>query len=213
MRLTALLLDHAAAATPATHALAALMSLNAARLPGRLDSAGDLSPLLDQDRSRWDARLVAQGLAHLDRSAVGDEVSTYHLEAAIAATHASAAKLDQTDWGSIVALYDRLMAIAPSPVVALNRAIAVAQRDGPERGIEEIRAIQDRERLDGYPFYPAALGELELRRGDREVAREHFAAALVLARNPAERRFLDKRMAACESASDSDRDRGLSTIE
>jgi RNA polymerase sigma-70 factor (ECF subfamily) len=132
-------------------------------------------------------------------------LTTYHLEAAIAATHASAASVDETDWVAIVSLYDRLMTIAPSPVIALNRAIAIAQRDGPERGIEEIQAIEDRERLETYPFYPAAMGELELRRSNREAAREHFSAALALARNPTERRFLEKRVRTCEGGSGSER--------
>jgi len=101
----------------------------------------------------------------------------------IAAAHAGASSVDETDWESIVSLYDRLMTIAPSPVVALNRAIAIAQRDGAERGLKEVHAIEDRDRLNGYPFYPAAMGELELRRGNREAAREHFSAALALARN------------------------------
>jgi RNA polymerase sigma factor (sigma-70 family) len=201
MRLTALLCGHPAAAAPETSALAALMCLHAARLPARLDPAGDLSPLFDQDRARWDTRLVAQGLALLERSAAGDELTAYHVEAAIAAAHASAASVDQTDWDSIVSLYDRLMAIAPSPVVALNRAIAIAQRAGAERGLEELRVIADRDRLESYPFYPAAMGELELRRGNRAAAGEHFKEALNLARNPAERRFLEKRMRTCENAS------------
>jgi RNA polymerase sigma-70 factor (ECF subfamily) len=205
MRLTALLLEHPPAATPETNALAALMSLHAARLPARIDAAGDLSPLLDQDRSRWDTRLVAQGLAHFESSAAGHELTAYHVEAAIAATHASASSVDETDWESIVSLYDRLMTIAPSPVVALNRAIAIAQRDGPERGMEEIHAIEGRERLERYPFYPAAMGELELRRANREAAREHFVVALALARNPTERRFLEKRVRTCECGSGSER--------
>jgi RNA polymerase sigma-70 factor (ECF subfamily) len=197
IRLTALLREHPPAATPATGALAALMSLHAARLPARIDSAGDLSALVDQDRSRWDARLVSEGLALFERSAAGQEVSAYHLEAAIAVVHASARTLEETDWHSIVSLYDRLMDVAPSPVVALNRAIAVGQRDGPERGLEELHAIPGRDRLSGYPFYPAALAELELRRGDRMAARKHFRAALDLARNGTERRFLEKRLRAC----------------
>ncbi len=90
------------------------------------------------------------------------------------------------------------MTIRPSPVVALNRAIAVAQNEGPERGLEEIRSITDRDRLAAYPFYPAALGELELRRGRHETAREHFRAAIALARNPMERRFLDRRVGTRE---------------
>src|SRR5262249_4534341 len=94
-------------------------------------------------------------------------------------------------------LYDRLMTIAPSPIVALNRAIAIAQRDGPERGLEALQTMADRDRLDEYPFLPAALGELELRRGNHDAARAHFTAALPLARNSTERRFLEKRLQAC----------------
>ena len=198
MRLTALLREHPPAATPETTALAALMSLHAARLPARVDSAADLRPLLDQDRSLWDTRLVREGLLLLEHSAAGDELTAYHVEAAIAAAHAAAPSVEETDWEQVVSLYDRLMTIAPSPVIALNRAIAIAERDGAERGIAELQAIEGRDRLEGYPFYPAALGELELRRGDRERARTFFAAALAAARNPTERRFLEKRVRACE---------------
>ena len=197
IRLTLLLLEHPPAATPETNALAALMCLHAARLPARIDAAGDLSALLDQDRSRWDAGLIAQGLALLDRSATGDELTPFHVEAAIAAIHVTAPSFEETNWDAIIELYDRLMRLAPSPVVALNRAIAVGERDGAERGIEELRTIADRDRLDRYPFYPAALAELELRRGDRDAAREHFSAALKLARNETERRFIAKRLSGC----------------
>jgi RNA polymerase sigma-70 factor (ECF subfamily) len=201
MRLTALLREHPPAATPATFALAALMSLHAARLPARLDAAGELSALVDQDRSRWNAHLLAEGLALLDRSAAGEQLTSYHLEAAIASVHASAHSLEDTNWAAIVSLYDRLLDIDPSPVVALNRAIALAQRDGAERGLEALRAIRDRDRLSRYPFYPAALAELELRRGDRSAAREHFKAALGLARNPTERRFLERRLQSVDVSS------------
>jgi len=197
MRLIALLREHPPAASPETFALSALMCLHAARLPARLDAAGDLHPLLDQDRSRWNARLIEQGRDLLAQSAAGDEVTAYHLEAAIAAAHAEAPSVDETDWTTIVWLYDRLLAIEPSPVIALNRAIAIAQRDGPDRGLEAMDAIADRDRLDAYPFYRAALGELELRRGRFDAARDHFGAALPLARNPTERRFLEKRLRAC----------------
>jgi RNA polymerase sigma-70 factor (ECF subfamily) len=135
----------------------------------------------------------------LERAATGQDVTAYHVEAAIAAAHASARSLDATDWGTIVSLYDRLMDIAPSPVVALNRAIAVGQRDGATRGLEALQAIGDRDRLSGYPFYQAALGELELRRGNREAARAHFQAAQQCARNGAERRFLEKRVRIAEA--------------
>lgn len=196
IRLTALLSEHPPVATPATHALAALMCLHAARLPAKLDAAGDLSVMGEQDRSRWDAERVAEGLALLGRSARGDEVTPYHLEAAIAAEHASAPTFAATNWGVIVSLYDKLMAIAPSPVVALNRAIAMAERDGVERGLEALRAIDDSERLAEYPFYRAAFGELELRKGNGAAAAKHFQAALAVARSELERRFLEKRIAA-----------------
>jgi predicted RNA polymerase sigma factor len=134
----------------------------------------------------------------LELSATGKEVTEHHVEAAIAAIHARAGRMEDTDWGAIVALYDTLMTVRPSPVVALNRAIAVAQRDGPERGLAEMDAIADRERLAAYPFYFAALGELELRRERRDVAREYFGKAVKVARNGMERRFLQGRVKACE---------------
>jgi predicted RNA polymerase sigma factor len=198
MRLTAMLLEHPHGATPATHALAALMSLHAARLPGRVDASGNLHALFDQDRLLWDRQLIAEGLKFLDLSATGDELTAYHVEAAIASTHARALRAEDTDWKAIVSLYDRLMTLRPSPVVGLNRAIAISLREGPKRGLEEINRIADRGRLATYPFYFAALGELELRLGGYEVAREHFRAALVLARNPMERRFLSQRVDVCE---------------
>ena len=200
MRLVTLLAEHPATATPGTHALAALMYLHAARIPSRVDSAGELHALWDQDRSSWDRELIAEGRVLLDRSAEGADLTPYHIEAAIAAVHVTAPSLEQTDWNAIVGMYDRLMIVAPSPVVALNRAIAIAQRDGAERGIEEIERIEDRERLAAYPFYPAALGELESRRGNGGRAREHFLAAAALARNPSERSFLEKRARGCEDA-------------
>jgi RNA polymerase sigma-70 factor (ECF subfamily) len=198
MRLTAMLLAHPLGRMPGTMALAALMSLNAARLPGRVDAAGNLSSLLEQDRAKWDQGTIAEGIRLLELSATGEALTEYHVEAAIAAIHARTECVEDTDWGAIVGLYDTLMTLRPSPVVALNRAIALAQKDGPERGLEEIEAIADQERLNAYPFYWAAMGELELRRGQREVAREHFAAARTLARNAMERRFLEGRVRACE---------------
>ena len=198
MRLAAILLEHPLGATPTTYALSALMCLNAARLPARLDASGNLNALFDQDRSQWDQQLVGEGLKLLDLSATGSELTEYHIEAAIASVHATAPRTEDTDWGRIVSLYDTLMTIRPSPIVGLNRAIAVGQNDGPERGLEEIRLIRDCKRLTGYPFYAAALGELEFRRGRHEAASEHFRTALALARNPMERRFLEQRVGACE---------------
>jgi RNA polymerase sigma-70 factor (ECF subfamily) len=198
MRLTALLLEHPQGKAPATYALGALMCLNAARLPARVDEAGSLSALYEQDRSLWDRGLVREGLRLLDLSASGSELTEYHVEAAIASVHATAARMEDTDWEKVVSLYDTLMAIRPSPVVALNRAIAIAQKYGPSRGLDEVAVIEHPERLASYPFYEAALGELELRLGRRERAREHFCAARELARSPMEQRFLDQRVQACE---------------
>ncbi len=198
MRLTGLILDHPQGRSPETYALAALMALNAARLPTRINALGDLVPLFEQDRSQWDRRLIEEGLGLLTLASEGAEASAYHLEAAVAAVHAHAEGEEDTDWARIVWLYDMLMAIRPGPVVALNRAIAIAQRDGPERGLTAIRAIEEADLLAAYPFLPAALGDFELKRGDPAAAREHFCDALTLARSPAERQFYARRIAACD---------------
>src|SRR4029077_5463836 len=171
MRLAALLLDHPLGATSVTYALSALMCLNKARLPARLNASGKLNSLFDQDRSLWDQKLVSEGLQLLDLSAKGSELSQYHLEAAIAAVHAIAPSVQATNWKEIVSLYDTLMSLRPNPIVALNRAIAVGPRDGAARGLTQLRASGDAERLRKYPFYHAALGEFELRGGRPQVAR------------------------------------------
>jgi RNA polymerase sigma-70 factor (ECF subfamily) len=198
MRLAATLRGHPLGATPSTHALAALMCLDAARLPARIDGEGNLRPLFEQDRSLWDRQLVTEGLKLLELAATGSELTAYHVEAAIASMHASAARAEDTDWAAIVSLYDTLLSLHSSPIVALNRAIALAQRDGAARGLEAIKAIADRDRLAAYPFYHAALGELGLRLRRPAAAGEHFRAAHALARNPMERAFLTRRVSACE---------------
>ena len=195
LRLVARLSEHPPASTPATHALAALMCLHRARLPARLDGAGDLIPFAEQDRARWDEPLVTEGRRLLDLSAMGHEVSVYHLEAAIAAVHAEARVARETRWDQIVTLYDTLLVLRDSPVVAVQRALAIAERDGPEPGLNALRAV-DPQQLTGYPFYFAALGELELRCARSDAARAHFNTALALARNGLERRFLTGRVAA-----------------
>lgn len=197
MRLGALLLENTSVATPATYALCALMWLNAARLSGRVNGQGELLSHGDQDRSRWNRSLIEQGNAFLDRSASGSLVSEYHVEAGIAAVHANSARAEDVDWSLIVSLYDTLMQIRPSPVVALNRAIAIGQMSGPESGLAAVRAIAQIERLSSYPFLPAALGDLEIRAGNIESARAHFEAAVALARSPKERRFLASRLKDC----------------
>lgn len=200
IRLVMLLREYPPADTPATNALAALMHLHAARLATRVDSDGELSRLGDQDRSRWDARLIGEGLALFNRSAAGDELTSFHLEAAIASEHVRAASVADTRWDTIVVLYDRLMALEPSPVVELNRAIAIGERDGAAAGLAALQSIDDYERLAGYPFYHAAIAELQLKQGRGTDARAHFAAAITLSRNPMERRFLERRLRQCDPA-------------
>lgn len=201
IRLVAALLQHPLGKTPATFALAALMTLTAARLPARTDAAGNLIALFDQDRTLWDRARLNEGMCLLELSASGTELTAYHIEAAIASVHAAAPRAEDTDWSRIISLYDALMRLNASPIVALNRAIAVAQRDGPERGLDAIKAIANLDRLANYPFYPAALGELELRSGNAERARAHVQEALAKARNPMERRFFEQRLAAWDASS------------
>ncbi len=198
IHLGSLLRESPLTATPATHALFALMCLVGARLPGRLDAEGELVALGAQDRSAWDAALVQKGIVALEASAFGDELTAFHIEAAIAYEHTVAESDTKTNWRRIVELYDRLLGLRPTPVVALNRAIAIGEVEGPERALEELARIEGSERLAEYPFYEAAQAEQHLRAGRRDEARAHFEAAAALARNPGEARFLAKRIAATE---------------
>jgi RNA polymerase sigma-70 factor (ECF subfamily) len=201
IRLVDLLGQHPATRTPSTLALSALLRLHAARLPSRIDAAGDLLPFDAQDRTTWDGRLAAEGLRHLEAASSGDELTPFHLEAAIAACHATAKSVAETPWKEIAELYDMLLRLRPSPVVALNRAIALGKAFGPVRGLAELEAIDGAEALAGYPFYEAALGELALAAGKAERAAGHFTAAQAAARNGAERSFLQKRLEAARAAS------------
>ena len=193
MRLAELLLAHPVTDTAATRALIALMCLNAARLPARVDTSGNLSALYEQNRALWDQELIAKGERLLEHSATGTTITEFHVEAAIASIHARARTVEETNWPMIVELYDALMTLRPSPVVALNRAIAMAQFRGAERGLTEIAAITDVDRLANYPFYFAALGELEQQLGRTMEAQAHFRAAGARARNSMERQFFERR--------------------
>jgi RNA polymerase sigma-70 factor (ECF subfamily) len=173
-----------------------LFVLQTARLASRVDAAGDLVPLDRQDRSRWDRTLIAEGLEHLGRAASGDSVSPFHLEAAIAACHALAATYAATDWPQIVALYDHLLALTPSPVVALQRAIAIGRASGARAGLRALAALAGNDRLEDDPVLASAIGELEAQRGDVRAARAAYRRALELAGTSPERRFLEERLAA-----------------
>ncbi len=199
IRLATLLAAHPAGDEPRTHALLSLMLLNAARLPARLDSDGNILRLQEQDRSRWDQAMIASGIWHLGRSAVGDELSEYHLQAGIAACHATAADDASTDWPRILVLYDRLLEIDASPVVALNRAVAVARVRGPARGIEAVETLRERPEIATYYLLYAVLGELETQLGHDEIAAGHFRRALEFVELNSERKFLTRRLRDCEA--------------
>jgi RNA polymerase sigma factor (sigma-70 family) len=194
IRLATLLAEHPAANQPRTHALVALMLLDAARLPARVDAEGNILRLKEQDRSKWSRPMIERGIVHLGEAATGDELSEYHIQAGIAACHCMAADYPSTDWSRILALYDQWTLINPSPVVALNRAVALAKVNGPRAGIEAIEAIQMREELESYYLLYAVLGEFEAQLHHVEAAAAHFKKASQLAEVKSERVFLSKRM-------------------
>lgn len=193
-RLCQLLTQHPVCATPASWALLALMRLHAARFDARLDNNGELILLADQDRRRWDRRLVAEGLRALERSAIGDDATSYHLEAGIAAHHCLSPSFEQTDWHGILQHYDMLMERCPSPVVELNRAIVLAELRGPDQGLRAIHAIPDVEALSDYPYLGATLGQLHLDAGDLERARAWFLKARDQTESPAQRHLLERKL-------------------
>ena len=197
IRLTELLAQHRSGNRPKTHALLALMLLNAARTPAREDDEGNLLRLEEQDRTQWDQMMIVHGMSRLRESAVGGEISEYHLEAGIAACHATASDYQSTDWARILSLYDRLMEFNDSPVIALNRAVAIANFHGPQAGLEAVRAIRDHEKLASYYLFYSVIGELEMRMNNREAAAEQFRKAFELAETKSERAFLLKRLQHC----------------
>jgi RNA polymerase sigma-70 factor (ECF subfamily) len=178
--------------------LLALLLLHDARRAARLDDAGDLITLDEQDRSRWDRGQIADGLALLDRvtSATSpSEAGPYLLQAAIAACHAGAARADDTDWARIAALYTTLARVAPSPVVALNRAVAVGMAEGPAAGLAAVDEIESAGILAGYHLLPATRADLLRRSGDFEAAAAAYREAMPLAPTETERRYLARRLA------------------
>jgi RNA polymerase sigma factor (sigma-70 family) len=176
-------------------ALRALMLLQSSRLPARTDPEGNLRSLAEQDRGGWDRALIGEGMAALAASAEGDRVTEYHLEAGIAACHAMAARFEETDWRRIVGYYDALLALNPSPVIRLNRAIAVAYADGPEAGLAELRPLEREPRLARYGLLGAARADLLARAGQPSHARAAYERALDLVDTEAERRLLRRRLA------------------
>jgi predicted RNA polymerase sigma factor len=197
IRLAELLVAHPAGNQPKTHALLALMFLNAARNSTRLDSEGNLLRLEEQDRRLWDKSMIARGMFHLAQSAAGDELSEYHLQAGIAACHCAAKEYEHTDWQKILSLYDRLIEVDPSPVVALNRAVALANIRGPKAGLEAVKGIRGLKKLGSYYLLYAVQGEFEMRSGNLKVAAEQFRKSFELADTKSERAFLLKQLQRC----------------
>jgi len=197
IRLGTMLAEHPACARPPTFALLALMFFQAARLSARTYEDGSICQLEQQDRRAWDPALIANGFRFLDRSADGVELTRYHVEAAIAACHCGAQSFEQTDWPLIVSLYGKLAAIYDTPIVRLNRAIAVGFAQGPRAAISELELLQREGGLSRYYLLPASLGEFQMKAGELESARASFQAAAQLCRSAAEKDFLMRRIERC----------------
>jgi predicted RNA polymerase sigma factor len=183
---------------PEVHGLVALMEIQASRTAARTGPSGAPVLLLDQDRGRWDRILIGRGLAALARAdALGGARGPYALQAAIAACHARARTAAETDWPQIAALYDALAQVAPSPVVELNRAVALSMAFGPAAGLEVVEALASEPALRGYHLLPGVRGDLLARLGRHGEARAEFERAAALARNARERALLLERAATC----------------
>ncbi|MFF4505227.1 RNA polymerase sigma factor [Streptomyces sp. NPDC001401] len=174
---------------PEVTGLLALMLLVDSRRPARLDENGELVPLPEQDRSRWDRELIAEGQSLVRRCLRRNQPGPYQIQAAIQAVHSDAPTADATDWGQIRQLYDQLMALAPSPVVALNRAVAVAETEGPRQALELVDALD----LDGYHVFHAVRADLLRRLGRDTEAVRAYEAAIARSESAAERAFLERR--------------------
>jgi RNA polymerase sigma factor (sigma-70 family) len=201
IRLAGLLAEHPAGNLPRTHALLALMLFSAARLPARQDTEGNLLRLQEQDRKLWSQPMITRGTVHFAKSATDGEISEYHLQAGIAACHSLARDYASTDWRQILSLYDRLREFDASPVVALNRAVAIAEVNGPQAGLDAVRAIPDLPSLESYYLLHAVLGEFELRLNHPPAAAVHFRKSLELAEIKSEQAFLAKRLRVCDEQS------------
>jgi len=186
---------------PEVHGLVALMELQASRSAARTSPSGEPVLLLDQDRSRWDRLLIGRGLAALERAReIGGESGPYALQAAIAACHARASTAAETDWARIAALYGELARLEPSPVVELNRAVAISMAEGPARGLELVDALVSEPAMRNYYLLPSVRGDLLAKLGRLEEARAEIERAASLTRNERERQLLLERAAALRSA-------------
>src|SRR5262249_3545285 len=196
LRLVSMLTDDERWTDPAAEALRALFCFHVARAPARRADDGSLVLLHEQDRSRWDPALLAEGFPLLARSARGQEITRFHLEAGIAACHAKATSYAATDWEEIVSLYDVLRVTSPSPVVDVNRALAVAMLRGAVAGLDELDAIPERDLIGRYPYARATSAELHASLGPLAEARAFLDRALALQASPVEPALLRRKRAA-----------------
>lgn len=198
LRLVRLLTERKALATPAAFALRSLLCFHVARLPARIADDGSLLLIQEQHRARWDHSLITEGFSCLGAAGEGNEISRFHIEAAIAACHALAPTYAATDWGRIVELYDALRTIAPTLVVDVNRALAVAMFSGARAGLDELDGIPEREILSRYPYALAAYADLHASLGNLEEARQYLDRALKHQASPAQHALLKRKRATLE---------------
>jgi len=194
IHLAGLLAAHPATNQPRIHALLAIMLLNASRLNARTDAAGNLLRLHEQNRALWNPAMIQRGIQYLALASTGDALSEYHLEAGIAACHSTAADEASTNWSRILALYDQLVALNDSPVIGLNRAVAMARVRGPQAGLDALDAMPGRNSLQGYHLYHAVRGSLLVELGRSAEALIYFRKAETLAVLPSEKEFMARRI-------------------
>lgn len=197
IRLARLLAARTGTAVPKTRALLALMLFQAARFPARHGAGGSMILLGDQDRTLWDRASIAEGFQRFAESIGGDELSHFHVEAAIAAVHVEADCFERTDWRRLVDLYDQLLRIRPSPVAVLNRSVAIGRLEGPARGLEALQEIAADPRLGGYALVPSVMGDYWLQLGEHDRAAAALEQALRMPMSVPERTLLEQKLARC----------------
>jgi RNA polymerase sigma-70 factor (ECF subfamily) len=194
MRLCLMLINHSTTSRPETSALMALMCFHAARFDARIDDDGSIILLKEQNRKLWNKELISKGNYFLTKSANGADVSEYHIEAGISFFHSNAEKFEDTNWGEILRMYDVLLTLKTSPVILLNRAIALSQVEGPEAALSQVTEMQG---MDKYYLYHATLGELYLQTDDKIDAALHFKKAMELTSSKAEKELLEMKLQRC----------------
>jgi RNA polymerase sigma-70 factor (ECF subfamily) len=179
---------------PSVYALLALFHLQFSRFDARVGTSGELLLLEEQDRSLWNQTSLVKGFSYLELGMQAEELSTYHLEAGIAACHSAATCFQDTDWGSIVDYYEILQELNPTPVVRLNRAVAIGMKDGAKAAIEQLEGLGEISSLANYYLYPLALGEFYRRDKQWELSRVYYEKALNLVSNDSERQYLETKI-------------------